>query len=134
VTASGVTIDGFVIDGNNPALPPSLVTGAGGVSIDARDGITNVDATGGYNPINNLIVQNNIIQNMAQRGVSLDNNSMVGSTGNVITGNVIHDFGSDPNNGGYGVILLNDAYADVTTTRSSTISADRPAFRRSTST
>ncbi len=114
VLVSGVTIDGFVIDGNNPALGASLITGAGGVDIHARRGITNVDATGAFIPINNLTVENNIIQNLSQRGVSLDNNSTIASTGNVVTGNVIRDFGSDPNNGGYGVLVLNDAYADVT--------------------
>ena len=114
VTASGVTIDGLVIDGNNPALGASLVTGAGGVAIHARRGVTNVDATGAFVPVNNLLVENNIIQNLSQRGVSLDNNFSVASTGNVITGNVIRDFGSDPTNGGYGVILFHDAYSDVT--------------------
>ena len=114
VEASGVTIDGLVIDGNNPALGNSTVTGFGNVPIHARRGITNIDsATDSPDPAGNLTVENNIIQNVSQRGVSLDGGGTV-STGNLITGNVIHDFGSDPTNGGFGVILFHDYYADVT--------------------
>ncbi len=113
VLADGVTIDGFVIDGNNPALAGGTDAGAGGIAIQARRGVTNVDADGNFIPVNDLTVKNNIIQNLAQRGVSLDNNSTTASTGNMIANNVIRDFGSDPNVGGYGIILLNDAYADI---------------------
>ncbi|MCE7926486.1 MAG: HYR domain-containing protein, partial [Haliscomenobacteraceae bacterium CHB4] len=112
VLASGVTINGFVIDGNNPALGASAVVD-GVVDIHARRGITNIDNANGFNPLNNLSVQYNIIQNVTSRGVSLANNGPL-STGCVITENVIRKFGSDPVNGGQGVILFTNAYADVT--------------------
>src|SRR5262249_30976430 len=89
VTANNITIDGLVLDGNNPALGSSPVQ-VGTINIDARRGIQNSDANNNFFDINNLHVQNNIIQNLAQRGVELANNSTV-STGNLITGNVIRN-------------------------------------------
>jgi hypothetical protein len=112
VLASGVTIDGLVVDGNNPTLGASPVQ-VGTVNIDARRGIDNIDANDNPVPENNLVVQNDIIQNVAQRGISLFN-GVSASTGNLITGNVIRNFGSDPVNGGEAVLLLDDAYADIT--------------------
>jgi hypothetical protein len=111
VLASNITLDGLVLDGNNPALPASSVTG-NGVNIDARRGIQNSDANNNFVDINNLLVENTIIQNFAQRGIELANDS-TSSTGNLITGNVIHNFGSDPVNGGQGIILFTNAYADI---------------------
>ncbi len=112
VVANNITIDGLVIDGNNPALGASPVQ-TGTINIDARRGIQNSDANDNFFDINNLLVENNIIQNVAQRGIELSNNTTV-STGNLITGNVIRNFGSDPVNGGEGIILFTNAYADVT--------------------
>jgi len=60
----------------------------GTINIDARRGIQNSDANNNFFDINNLLVENNIIQNVAQRGIELSNNTTV-STGNLITGNVI---------------------------------------------
>ena len=113
VKASGVTINGFVIDGNNPAIAGTSAIQTSGFDIDARRGITNVGADDGLNPVNNLQVKYNIIQNVAQRGISLANGGPV-STGNAITENVIRNFGSDPVNGGMAVILFTNAYADIT--------------------
>jgi autotransporter-associated beta strand protein len=111
VIASGVTIDGLVIDGNNAALGASSVV-TGGVNLHARRGITNVGATNSIHPVNNLLIENNIIQNVADRGISLANEGPV-STGNLITGNVVRNY-ADPAIGGYGIILFTNAYADVT--------------------
>ena len=112
VTASGVTIDGFVLDGNNASLPVSTVLDEASLSIHARRGITNIDNSDGFNPLNNLVVKNNIIQNVAQRGISLANNGPV-STGNLVDSNLIRNFGFDPVNGGQAVILFTNAYADL---------------------
>ncbi|WP_425617659.1 autotransporter-associated beta strand repeat-containing protein [Anatilimnocola sp. NA78] len=111
VTASNVTLDGLVIDGNNPALGASSVIAAG-VNLHARRGITNIDSSNGFNPVNNLLVTNSIIQNVADRGISLANNGPV-STGNALNENLIRNFG-DPSVGGYGVLLGTNAYANVT--------------------
>lgn len=111
VLADNITIDGLVLDGNNPALAASAVK-VGAINIDARRGITNIDASDDANPVNNLLIENNIIQNVAQRGISLANDGPA-TTGNLITGNVIRNFGSDPDEGGSGIILLTNAYADI---------------------
>jgi hypothetical protein len=112
VVANNITIDGLVIDGNNPALAASPVK-TGTINIDARRGIQNSDANNNFFDINNLILKNNIVQNVAQRGIELSNNTTV-SSGNLITANVVRNFGSDPANGGHGIILFTNAYADVT--------------------
>ncbi len=112
VLANNITIDGLVIDGNNPGLAPSSIM-VNGVSIDARRGIQNSDANNNFVEVNNLLVENNIIQNVAQRGIELSNDSTA-STGNLITANYITNFGADPVNGGLGIILFTNAYADIT--------------------
>ena len=111
---SNITIDGFVIDGNNPALDVGGdLIATNGVHIHARRGIDNVDSSNGTPTVNNLLIENNIIQNVSQRGVELAS-SGTAFTGNSITGNVIRNFGSDPVNGGQGVILFTNAYSDIT--------------------
>jgi hypothetical protein len=112
VVANNITINGLVIDGNNPSLAASPVQ-VGTINIDARRGIQNSDAKNNFFDINNLLIENNIIQNIAQRGIELSNNATV-STGNLITGNVISNFGSGTANGGLGIILFTNAYADIT--------------------
>ncbi len=112
VTANNVTIDGLVIDGNNPSLPTTAVV-SDGVMVDARRGITNTD---NFVPVNNLVVQNDIIQNVSQRGVSLNNGTTgvpPSSSGNLISGNVIRNFGVDSSVIDAGIVLFNNAYADV---------------------
>ncbi len=113
--SNAITFDGFVLDGNNDTIPgPSTVTG-GGVDIDARRGFTNVNAVGAGSviDINNLTLKNNFIQNVAQRGVSFASNGAV-LTGNLIDSNLVRGFGYDPVNGGQGVILFTNAYANIT--------------------
>ena len=85
-----------------------------GLDIDARRGITNVNAVGGGSAVdvNSLVIKNNIIQNVAQRGVSLAGTGPA-LTGNKVDSNYIRNFGADLANGGYGVLLLTNAYADV---------------------
>ncbi|MBL7822498.1 MAG: HYR domain-containing protein, partial [Saprospiraceae bacterium] len=113
ILANGVTINGFVIDGNNPTLPPSSVTDGGSVNIHARRGITNRNNSDVAVPLNNLNIKYNIIQNLAQRVINLANDGPV-STGNLITENVLRHYGYDPVNGGQAVILFTNAYADIT--------------------
>jgi hypothetical protein len=105
VLASGVTINGFVIDGNNPAIAGVSGTVLNGVEIDARRALTNVSSADVVVPINNLNLQFNILQNFGQRGISLSGNAA--STGNTITENVIRNFKDQ------GVLLLTNAYVNV---------------------
>jgi len=68
-----VTINGFQIDGHNPALNSGRTLN--GVEVHTGAGITNSTASfdtnpGGYNAT--MIVQNNIIQNLERYGVLAD--------------------------------------------------------------
>jgi len=106
VLASGVTINGFVIDGNNPGIAGVSGTLINGVEVDGRRALTNVSDGNVVFSINNLNVQHNILQNFGQRAISL---SGVGTLiGNTITENVIRSFKEQ------GVLLLTNAYVDVT--------------------
>ncbi len=109
--ANNITFDGFTVDGNNPALGSSSLTDDAALDIHGRRGFTNIDAGGGFNPVNNLVISNNIMQNIAQRGVSLANNGPV-STGCAIHHNLIRRWGWDAA-GGQGIILFTNAYADI---------------------
>ncbi|HZZ28461.1 MAG TPA: hypothetical protein VFE46_10710, partial [Pirellulales bacterium] len=108
VTADDVTIDGLVLDGNNAALVQTGATEVGGVDADARRGIDNIDTTGTPISISGLTVQNDILQNFDDRAISLFNNGDLPATNDAIAGNVISNFA------GFGVLLLDDAYADIT--------------------
>jgi hypothetical protein len=106
--SSGSTIDGFLIDGNNPAL-------TSGVMIN--DGTTDVDATAGisaYNIIANTQVTNNIIRNINYSGI-LFHNAVTGAatTGNLISNNLIKDMRS-ASSGGIGVLIGGNNYTSVT--------------------
>jgi parallel beta-helix repeat protein len=105
VLTHNVTIDGFVFDGNNPALLTSTVQ-IEGVDAHARRGVTNIGPDDSFNPLNNLILRNNVFQNFGNRGVSLDNNGPV-STGNLIERNVLRRIYDRA------IILVRNAYADV---------------------
>lgn len=114
VAASNVTIKGFTIDGDNPALTSGF-TSTNGADIDAAEGIT-VYETG----INNLTVTHNIIQNLSYTGVTLyDYPAGVASAGNTVSNNKIQDLGtydisSDIANWGIGVLIYNNQYTAVT--------------------
>lgn len=114
VLANNVTIDGFTLDGNNPALTgTSTVTDGSGLDIDARRGIINRSVADAIVDVNNLKVKNNILQNLSQRGVNLYSTG-TSLTGNLIESNIIRNYGLDPVNGGQAVILFTNAYADIT--------------------
>jgi hypothetical protein len=110
--ADNVTFDGFVVDGNNPALAQGGATVIGGINTDSRRAIQTENAAGTAFPANNVTVQFNVIQNFSQRGVELINgtasNTAPATTGNLITRNLIRNFGLD------GIVLAFNAYADVT--------------------
>ena len=64
VQASNVSISGFTFDGNNTALTSGVL--AGGVDVDARNGIITNHTLGLYN---NLTVDNCTIKNIYLRGI-----------------------------------------------------------------
>ena len=121
VQASNVTIKGFTIDGDNTALPPSLLLGTNGATLDAAEAVTVY-----VDNVNNLTVSNNIIQNLTFFGVTLygASGSAPSTTGHLISNNLFKDLGTYtdpetvPNNNmnfwGGGVLLYNNQYAAVT--------------------
>ena len=110
IMADNVTVDGFVLDGNNPALPQGNAVAVGGINTDVRRAIETEDAAGNFFPANNALIKNNIIQNFAERGVELVNptDTSPATSGSLITGNVVGNFGLD------GIVLAYNAYADIT--------------------
>ena len=110
IMADNVTIDGFVVDGNNPVLPQGGAVLVGGIKTDSRRAIETEDASGNLFSANSASIKNNIIQNFAQRGVELANptDTSPATSGSLITGNVIRNFGWD------GILIAFNAYSDVT--------------------
>ena len=110
ITASNVTLDGFVIDGNN----------------EVNNGIDTI----GSASASNLLIENNIVQNVNYGGVMVLNSSVTApaSSGNTVTKNVITNFAD------YGVKLAYNAYGDVTNyTLSSSQTTPKREFRCMTS-
>ena len=112
VMANNVSFNGFVVDGNNPSLPQGGAVVVGGINTDSRRAIQTEDAAGNPFPANNLAVSYNIMQNFSQRGVELipgtASNTAPATSGNVITQNLVRNFGLD------GIVMAFNAYADVT--------------------
>jgi hypothetical protein len=108
LVADDITVDGLVIDGNNPAIAGASAVQFGGIDIDARRGITTQDNLGNFIVTSGLTIQNNIVQNMAERGVNLDNDGTAPASKHLIDANVIRSFGES------GIILFWNAYTDVT--------------------
>ena len=110
--ANNVTFNGFVVDGNNPSLPQGGAVVVGGINTDSRRAIQTEDAAGNPFAANNLTVSYNVIQNFSQRGVELipgtASNTAPATSGNVITQNLVRNFGLD------GIVMAFNAYADVT--------------------
>ncbi len=94
VTASNVTIDGFVIDGNNSALDQtSAVVAPNGINIDAADGISNTDTSGDQVPVGSITVSNDIMQNFAFGATFFDNGTATSppptTSGSLFQANVV---------------------------------------------
>jgi len=103
VQADNVTIYGFTLDGNNPALTSGIV--AGGVDIDARNGIITNHQIGVFN---NLTVHHVTVKNIYLRGIYASS----GGTFN-FHDNIVQNVQADPssiamfNFGGSGTMALN---------------------------
>ena len=103
VSADNVTICGFTIDGNNGSAADQCIV---------NDFI---------NPINDLIIRNNIIQDAAEQGIYLDGPGTRGSN-NTIEYNYITNIINEPGEWqmttnhsitGRGIVLQNNIYADI---------------------
>ncbi|SEJ78047.1 Por secretion system C-terminal sorting domain-containing protein [Dyadobacter sp. SG02] len=101
---TGVEIDGFTIDGDNPAVSGGAAMGS--ADVNAAEGIA---ATGG---VTNMMVKNNIVQNLNYAGIDIYNESGTATTGNVVSDNKFNNL--LPTVYGIGVLLYNNGYANVT--------------------
>ena len=112
VNADNVTIDGFVLDGNNPNLSTSgadRINGQGPY-IDVRTGIDTYNSTtAAYMAVNNLTAEYNIVQNVDHNGIAvlgpIDASGL--SSGAMVANNLIQNFLD------YGVVLGYNAYGAV---------------------
>jgi hypothetical protein len=112
VTSSDVTIKGFTIDGDNPALPANNY-GFNGADMHAAEGVTVY-----VDNIQNLTVENNIFKNLLYYGVTLYGASFSATSGHSIKNNKFQDLGtydatSTMANWGGGILLYNNQYASV---------------------
>jgi hypothetical protein len=116
VDANNVKINGFLLDGNNPALTSGFTNNVG-VDMDIRNGIDNAKG------IQNLRVENNIIKNMVYYGVRIQSTTGLSpavSSGHEIHNNRFMDMGTYqtvPSGWGLfggGVLLQNSHYAKIT--------------------
>lgn len=105
VSVSGVTIKGFTINGNNPALTSGVIIN--GEDVDACEGIAS------YEGVGQITIENNIIKNLAYSGIDFYNyyNNQATSE-NYIRYNRIENLGVAPY--GVGTLVYNNFYADIT--------------------
>jgi hypothetical protein len=97
VTAANVTIDGFTIDGDNTAITNPFTAFSTNPDVDNGIDVSN----------NNVIIQNNIVQNIFQFGISAGTATYTPHQG-VIKNNKIQRIPYWA-----GIILYNNYYADV---------------------
>lgn len=115
ISASGVKINGFTIDGDNTLLTGGA-NNTNGVDMNAAEGVTVYEDN-----INNLMVSNNIFQNLSYFGVTLYGASFSSpaSSGHVVSNNKFQNLGTytdgtnQVNFWGGGVLLYNNQYAAI---------------------
>ncbi|HQZ53184.1 MAG TPA: hypothetical protein PLG23_06945, partial [Thermoflexales bacterium] len=125
VAANNVTIDGFIIDGDNPGLSGGVAIN--GVDVNAARGIANEESLdlpgngscGGptwTNNIQNLNAKNNILRNLQRYGVALCSGTFTPLNGNRIDNSrFVNLSGVDflGNDSRTGVILEGNAFAEI---------------------
>ncbi|MBY0588251.1 right-handed parallel beta-helix repeat-containing protein, partial [bacterium] len=106
VTSSNVTIDGFLLDGDNPGLTSGVIRN--GADIDAEEGISS------YAGVGHVTASNNIIRNVSYSGITFYNydNGGAATGDNIISRNRIENLGAY--DWGIGVLVYNDFYAQIT--------------------
>ena len=115
IDSSNVTVDGFTIDGSNPALssdPHTVVVG--GVPVNAAEGIVS------YSAVGNIAIQNNLVENTTYTGIHFDNYydaswnlTQAATANNTISDNLLQNLGGGGFDYGIGVYLSDNFYADV---------------------
>src|SRR6266550_2165703 len=106
LSVSGVTFNGFTVDGNNPSLTSGVVFN--GVDVDAEFGIYGPETT---NP--DVVLSNNIVKNIGELAVWITSNGQVGAknaNSRITTNKVDNVLGVF----GQGLRIGEDAWVDVT--------------------
>lgn len=107
LSTSGVTIDGFTIDGDNPSLTSGIMIN--GADVDACELIA------GYEGMGNTKVENNILKNSTYTGIDFYNyTNSAATSNNYIRYNRFEDIGETTYDWGIGVLIYNNFYADIT--------------------
>ena len=114
IAASDVTVDGFTLSGDNPALSSGF--GYNGADMDASDGIAVYSDN-----VSNLTVRNNMIRDLTFAAVSIfgGSYSAPSTSGHLVEGNRLLNLGQyDPASNvdfwGIGVLIYNDQYTAIT--------------------
>ncbi len=106
LSVSGVTVKGFTVDGNNPALTSGVVFN--GSDVDAEIGIYGTETA---NP--DAVVQNNIVQNIGEFAIWINSNGQGGAKNNnslITTNKVDNVLGAF----GQAIRISDDAWLSVT--------------------
>ncbi len=117
VTANNVTIDGFYLNGNNPALG-AVGEQSNGVYLHIAGGVANGTESplnNWQNPVSGLTVSNNVFTNFNIYGVMLASDLAIPKGDNLISQNVFDNMagGDTPYGSRRGVALRNNQYASV---------------------
>jgi hypothetical protein len=136
VTASNVTIKGFLIEGaaglpggvalTNTGMTPTLTNAMTGIGSFDSGALTGVDVSvyaniPTYTAIGGLTVQNNIIQDIAYQGIDIGFASNGSPSGNsAIDHNLIQNIGAY-NDEGDGIRVYNNFYADIASNQISNV-------------
>jgi hypothetical protein len=104
IQAGGVTLDGFVVDGDNPAIATGLPMGAADPDVDSG-----IWATG-----SGIHIDHNVIRNLVYAGVEGYNSSTSApaTQGNTLQQNWVHNINA-PSQWGIGIVVLWNYYADI---------------------
>jgi len=106
VDSDFVTIDGFLLDGDNPGLVSGTVLN--GADIDAEEAIVS------YEGVGDMTVVNNIVRNTSYTGINFYNyyNGGTATDNNTINHNLVQNLGAF--GFGIGILIYNNFYADIT--------------------
>ncbi|MFT3883717.1 MAG: right-handed parallel beta-helix repeat-containing protein [Gemmatales bacterium] len=108
ITASNVTVDGFIVDGDNTTITSGVLVN--GVDVDATDGIFSETGVG------NITVQNNVVRNTSYTGLNFDNLDNLGAvtSDNYLRDNKLTNIGHIPYGYGIGILVYDNFYAQIT--------------------
>lgn len=109
VSSDQVTIEGFTIDGSNPAL-----TGATNAVLVGTNEVNVAEGIASYEGVGDIDLENNIVKNTAYSGVDFYNYyDDAATTTNFIRCNLFENIGYAPYDYGFSVLIYNNFYAEI---------------------